>query len=291
MPDNRLRILLVEDNNGDAVLVQEYIEEADRGAFVLRRAKTLATGLAALAEFKPQVVLLDLNLPDSKGFSTLEQLCREADASPPRPAIVVLTSYDDIDTAKRAIDGYAQDYLVKRDVNAQVLIKAIQMAVHRFGIEHAEKILQGPDHPDAGNQRDAQEILQRANRSAQITLPIGESDADPWGTGEMLLATGAKATEIVLSSLDGRLGALEQQVRSMDLGDARRELLWAQLEKLVIGNGKGPLAARLDAMEKFVRDAAVEARARKGGKVQYQVVIILLLLAWAVFFAWSVYGR
>ncbi|MDF1502216.1 hybrid sensor histidine kinase/response regulator [Roseisolibacter sp. H3M3-2] len=129
-----LDVLLVEDSAGDAGLLQALLdeaEEADDGHAPLRAAVRWVTRLrdarAALAEAAPDVVLLDLSLPDARGLDTLRQ-AREA--APTLP-IVVLTGLDDEAVALRAMRAGAQDYLVKGTVTAAGLRRALRHAVER----------------------------------------------------------------------------------------------------------------------------------------------------------------
>lgn len=285
--DNRLRILLVEDNEGDAALVDEYVAEAGKGQFVLRRARTLAQGHQVIGEFCPQVVLLDLNLPDSKGFATLESFCNApCPDGETRPPIIVLTSLDDQDMADRAIQGCAQDYLVKNDVNAKVLLRSIRFAIQRHGKDEVDKMLREPDKSD-GNQKEAMQVLQRVNRTAPGEVSAGgeprPSVEDTRTSSSLLLehfTTGSKATEVIVTGLDQRVRRLEEARHADEVVAARRETLLQQLEKLIIGNGKGPLAARLETLERTLLASADEMRERRNTRNQWVIAVIILVVGW-----------
>ena len=92
-----IRVLLIEDNPGDTRLIREMLREADPTVQVAQ-VERLAQGLASLAEGATEVVLLDLSLPDSRGFGTFER----THASAPNVPIVVLSGLDDEETAVRA---------------------------------------------------------------------------------------------------------------------------------------------------------------------------------------------
>jgi serine phosphatase RsbU (regulator of sigma subunit) len=131
-----LRVLLVEDDDGDAVLVEDLLELA--GAPVdLRRATHLGTALEGGA-LAADCVLLDLDLPDSSGLGGLLELRESADA----PAILVLTGLDDAMRGIDAVAAGAQDYLIKGKVDGEVLWRAIRYAVERRRAELAQSQLQ-----------------------------------------------------------------------------------------------------------------------------------------------------
>jgi len=127
MSDRLLHILLVEDNPGDALLVQEMIFDADAEAFTLQQAGSLLEGLDKLAQRDADVILLDLNLPDSQGLETFTAMQAHA----PHTPIVLLTGNDDDTLALAAVEAGAEDYLVKDRLGAEALIRALRYAVVR----------------------------------------------------------------------------------------------------------------------------------------------------------------
>lgn len=131
MSDNRLRVLLVEDNPADARLVRHMVAEAApdglAGRFDVRVVGRVSEALAALAEEQCQVVLLDLSLPDATGLEALHRLR----AAAPQLPIVVLSGMGDEEVAVQAVQQGAQDYLVKGMVESLLLIRAIRYALER----------------------------------------------------------------------------------------------------------------------------------------------------------------
>ena len=127
MSENPLHILLVEDNPGDAVLVQEMLLDADEDAFVLYRAESLLDGLDKLSQYEVDLLLLDLSLPDSQGLETFSTMQTHAGGAP----IVVLTGNDNDALALAAVEAGAQDYLVKDNLDGQRLVRAVRYAVVR----------------------------------------------------------------------------------------------------------------------------------------------------------------
>ena len=98
MSDNPIKVLLIEDNRGDARLIQEILSEATWRLFELEFAERLSEGLEALSSTTFDVVLLDLSLPDSSGLDTLAGI--QADS--PQTPVVVLTGLDDDEIAIEA---------------------------------------------------------------------------------------------------------------------------------------------------------------------------------------------
>ena len=121
-----LRLLLVEDDDGDAVLVEELLAEAGLSPD-LTRAWSLEAALDALA-VPVDCVLLDLGLPDATGLDALVRLREASDA-----ALVVLTGFDGIDGGVEAVAAGAQDYLIKGRVDGESLGRAVRYAVERRG--------------------------------------------------------------------------------------------------------------------------------------------------------------
>ena len=128
MDAKKIQVLLVEDNPGDARLIQEALAERGDGAFRLHWAKTLAEGIRRLLT-GPDVdlVLLDLSLPGTRGLDTLARLLDQGADVP----VIVLTGLDDEALAVEAVRRGAQDYLVKGQTSGPLLARAIRYAIER----------------------------------------------------------------------------------------------------------------------------------------------------------------
>jgi sigma-B regulation protein RsbU (phosphoserine phosphatase) len=138
-PTNTIRALLIEDNPGDARLIQESLRDADpRGSVDLQRVDRLERGLGVLANDAIDVVLLDLSLPDSTGLETFTRL-HEAF---PAVAAVVLSGLNDESVAVNAVQSGAQDYLVKGLVDGTALLRSMRYAVERQKLEAARRDLE-----------------------------------------------------------------------------------------------------------------------------------------------------
>ncbi|WP_136590457.1 hybrid sensor histidine kinase/response regulator [Salinigranum halophilum] len=124
------RILLVEDNESDARLIEEYLREEHwpglEGRPELHRVERLNAALAEAGE-EVDLVLLDLELPDSSGLETLAAML---DASGDEP-VVVLTGLDDERVGIEAVERGAQDYVIKSDLTPKLLRRTLQYAVER----------------------------------------------------------------------------------------------------------------------------------------------------------------
>jgi serine phosphatase RsbU (regulator of sigma subunit) len=131
---DQVQVLLVEDDDGDALLVEELLLEVG-AAVVVQRARSLTQAKALLAD--AACVLLDLGLPDSQGLNGLRQLLQVD----PEAAVVVLTGEADEYLGERAVRAGAQDYLVKGEVAGHMLDRVIRYAVERRRAEEAQREL------------------------------------------------------------------------------------------------------------------------------------------------------
>jgi len=127
MMNNHLKVLLIEDNAGDARLIQEMLKDIETASFESEWVSSLSAGLKRLSEIHFDALLLDLGLPDSKGIETLEQLLSQA----PEVPVIVLTGLADEMIGIEAVQKGAQDYLVKGPVNSDLLVRAIRYAIER----------------------------------------------------------------------------------------------------------------------------------------------------------------
>jgi signal transduction histidine kinase len=127
LTDASIRVLLVEDNPGDARLIREMLREGDPHRWQIQHVERLEAALERISQGSPDVVLLDLSLPDTQG---LETFSRVHEAAPDVP-VVVLTGLADEETARRAVQEGAQDYLPKGEVNAHGLVRSLLYALER----------------------------------------------------------------------------------------------------------------------------------------------------------------
>ena len=127
-------ILLIEDNPGDARLLQEYLSEPSFVDFQLTHAATLKEGIERLAAGGIDLVLLDLTLPDCTGLETFKRAAAAAAETP----IIVLSGQDDESLAMNTVHEGAQDYLVKgQGVDARIIARSMRYAIERKRAEEA----------------------------------------------------------------------------------------------------------------------------------------------------------
>ena len=147
LPSTSVRVLLVEDDEGDAFLVRELL--LDAGSEVeLNRARTLAEAVLQLPG-ETDCVLLDLGLPDADGLDALRAVLEAA----PSIAVLVLTGLADEHRGTEAVAGGAQDYLVKGAIDGQLLTRAIRYAVERKRADESVRRLYASEVRAAENAR------------------------------------------------------------------------------------------------------------------------------------------
>lgn len=121
------RILLVEDNPGDAVIFRETLD-ASKLEYDLVHAKRLGEGLEQIGETAFDILMVDLSLPDAQGMETVRQV---REAAPDLP-LIVLTGLDDAASAAEAKSLGAVDYLVKWYVDSTSLARYIRYAIAQY---------------------------------------------------------------------------------------------------------------------------------------------------------------
>jgi signal transduction histidine kinase len=160
-----IRILLVEDNPGDARLIRETLHEATSIRFTLEQVDRLSAARERCGRDGIDVVLLDLSLPDAQGIETVRECLAFAHDAP----IIVLTGLDDETVALKAVQAGAQDYLVKGQVDSTLLVRAIRYAMERQRLEvERTEIL--------GRERDARAVAEAAARARDEVLRIVSHD-------------------------------------------------------------------------------------------------------------------
>jgi signal transduction histidine kinase len=125
-------VLLIEDNPGDADLVRLRLVEGHSPVKV-NCVNRLSDALDSLSREQPSLVLLDLNLPDSRGADTFRRVLEKA----PNVPVVVLSGQDDEAMAIKAVTQGVQDYLIKSDITGKHLERAIRYAVERQALQRS----------------------------------------------------------------------------------------------------------------------------------------------------------
>lgn len=187
-----VRILLVEDNAGDARLLRETLRDAQSMDFHLVHAETLRQGVEAVTGKGCDVVLLDLSLPDAHGLETVGRMLAAAPTLP----IIVLTGLGDETIAVHAVHAGAQDYLVKGTVEGGTLGRAIRYAIER-------KRLEGERAQLLRNEQEARASAEAAVRARDDVLRVVAHD----------IGNSLSAVKIHAMVLERTLGATQPRTR------------------------------------------------------------------------------
>jgi len=149
MSNGTVSVLIIEDNPGDARLIEEMLKEAKRVRFYCINHTTLSGGLEELLSNKVHIILLDLNLPDCTGLDTISIIHEKVKTLP----IIILTGRDDEELAIQSLKLGMQDYLVKGKIDSELLERSILYALGR------QQVMQELDV----SKKEIQEAFQRAN--------------------------------------------------------------------------------------------------------------------------------
>jgi DNA-binding NarL/FixJ family response regulator len=133
-----IHLLLLEDNAGDAALVQRRLSQASRLKFGVDRVEWLSSALTALKNKHYDIIFADLSLPDSNGVDTVMAIKRAA----PNTPVIVLSGREDLDTATNSVRAGAQSFIVKKsDMSADELERDTLYALERSRNELTSKEL------------------------------------------------------------------------------------------------------------------------------------------------------
>ena len=190
-----VRVLLVEDDPGDALLVKELLSETDL-KIELDRAMSVAEALLRLAD--ADCVLLDLALPDSFGLDGLRTVL----AANTQAAVIVLTGLSDASLGALAVASGAQDYLIKADVDPSLLGRSVRYAIERRRADIATRHLLEADLRREANARIQRGLLPRPllrSRGLEVATVYR-----PGGGGDVLGGDFYDAVELE----DGKLRAV-----------------------------------------------------------------------------------
>jgi PAS domain S-box-containing protein len=133
----QIRVLLLEDEPGDAQLVKVHLYEVDGYNFDITSSATLKEARKQLESHRFDVILMDLNLPDSSCLGTVKAMLSASQGLP----IIVMTGHDDIEFAVSVLQAGAADYLVKGDYGRDGLFRAIRYALYRTTMESHARLL------------------------------------------------------------------------------------------------------------------------------------------------------
>jgi signal transduction histidine kinase len=244
--NEQIAILLIEDNPADARLIQEALLDTAQDhptstRFDLSLANRLSAGLGVLARGNVDVILLDLSLPDSKGLSTLLSISARAPALP----IIVMTGLDDETVAVGALQAGAQDYLIKGELDSNLLVRAIRYAIER---KRAEEAL-----------RASEESLRRSEKQLQtlneiLEQKVAEQTAEVRKlASELTLAEQRerhRISHILHDDLQQRLYAIQMQMEFLGVAQ--------ELENAVVQRNLADIKAQLHQVLALTRHLSID---------------------------------
>ncbi|MCF7798106.1 MAG: response regulator [Lentisphaeria bacterium] len=198
----KLTVLLLEDSLADQNLIKQFFKRALVADFTLKIASDLAEAETLLKENSIQVMLVDLELPDSRGLHAVEYLVEKWPAIP----VVVLTGHDDELLGIKAVKKGAQDYLIKGQVTREIMVRSVRYAVER---KHSQLLLEEQAIRQAGiltlgqqalQEKPIDDLFRRAVTLVRKTLGI---------TGCCISRYSAKTDQVDLVAVEG-LSQLDQ---------------------------------------------------------------------------------
>src|ERR1700723_3418891 len=225
------RLLLVEDNPGDARLLREMLREQATHNTELTHVESMSAAEKHLAEHEFDLILLDLGLPDAEGLAGV----RRAHAAAPHIPLVVLTGLDDETLATHAVQEGAQDYLIKNQIDTRGLLRALRYAVER-------KVLEGQYRGLLEAAPDAMVVVNQAGEIVLLNVQaekqfgyhrdelIGQQVKNiiPEGFAERLVADGARSAAEALAQQIG--SGIELTGRRKDGSEFPIEIMLSPLD-------------------------------------------------------------
>ena len=222
MGSDTITVLVIEDNKGDLELIRQMFGELKEASFGIQWAKKLKPALQFLSKNKVDVILADMDLPDSKGLATLDQVLVNAPGIP----VVVLTGFEDEATAVQAVEKGAQDYLLKGALDARLLGRAVRYAIQRQ--EMRTQLKEYAQNLHGSNMRlmkilehnaDGTVIVNREGRTVFMNSMAEKLMGKP--RSEMLgrnseLPLDSQAAEVQITGGDGELFSLDIRIVEVD---------------------------------------------------------------------------
>jgi diguanylate cyclase (GGDEF)-like protein len=236
------RILLIEDNPSDVQLFEQILRGTNTARYSVATASRLSEVRPLLNGQLPDIVVLDLNLPDAKGLQTLRRVMEEV----PQTPVIVLTGSEDEETGIRALQGGAQDYLVKDQIDNKSLPRALRYALERHRLQTAITTQSMTDeltrlsnrrgflslaqrHLDLARRNQSSHLLLYADLEGlqQINETLGYEDGDhALRETAHVLKCSFRDTDVL-----ARLGGDEFGVLAIDAGSADSDLILRRITK------------------------------------------------------------
>ena len=174
MADQPLKVLLVEDNPGDVLLLQEFLLDVSSTQVNLLAVERVLDALNCLGKESFDVILLDLSLPDSQGLETFYTIHARFPAIP----IIVLTGLADETIATKAVQQGAQDYLLKGQVSGNLLVRSMRYAIER---QRSEEALRQSEERFRQLAENIQEVFWMSNANSHQLLYVSPAYEKVWG--------------------------------------------------------------------------------------------------------------
>jgi signal transduction histidine kinase len=279
-----MKILLIEDNLGDALLVQEYLFDADSSVELIHRT-SLQDAVAVLTDNNIDAILLDLSLPGSQGLETVH---RARQLAPYHP-IVVLSGISDRETAVMALQNGAQDFLVKGQGIGDDILRALKYAIERA--ELLQKLEQSNLQLEisSGLALHAARMVAWDWRTQDDSLTMSDNATEVLGENAIWTTFAMRNKDIHREDLRAYLEVIGRAQQNKEAYNAsfkiwnqsHHEYIWVEEYGMARLNAKGEVIAMngvtqditerkiadltlrriLDAQKRFVGDAAHELRA------------------------------
>lgn len=245
MSEDKLHVLLIEDNPGDARLVEEMLKESGTDDFELKQAGSLQSGLRILSEgCGNQVILLDLELPDVSGLETLRRIAPFAEEA----SVVVITGSQDERLGIEALKVGAIDYLIKGQIDGHQLRRILHYAVERHYMQMELHSLTLHDELTGLHNRrgflllaEQQMKISRRNHSSCLLLfldidglkKINDTLGHAEGNGAIVEAAGVLRSSFRQCDILARLGGDEFAVLAVGTSESSEAALRAHIEKKI----------------------------------------------------------
>lgn len=171
MKNEYINVLLIEDSLGDSKLISDMLTESRDFQFSFKQASRIKTGRELLTQGQFDIVLLDLNLPDSFGVSSAASLIQDFPYIP----IVIITNHDNEEAGVNAVKLGAQDYIVKFFTDSYSLIKSVIYAIERKKLEKQYKTT-ATNNDLAGKTKVIEDELQKTKKELQDFLYVVSHD-------------------------------------------------------------------------------------------------------------------
>ncbi len=223
MSKDCVRVLLVEDSPSDALLLCESLENYPLQKFEIEHAERLDEAIALLAQRSFDVILQDLNLPDSGGMETCRQISRAAGQTP----VIVLTGADDEAAAAEAMCLGVQDYLVKGQTHGGVIGRTIRYTVERSQSQQALH---------EANEQLQEQAEELQNRAEELQAQAEELTTANEELRESEQALHEAEERLHLAMESGKVGAWEWEVATEDEE-------WSQGVYMLLGYQPGQVRA------------------------------------------------